>query len=134
MLKKTIKKIAIVFSLCCFSFVLAFLFFTSHSAPLSHYAPRKNIIDLHCHVAGIGSGGSGIYLSSQMSESFKLEFYMEAFGVSLEELAEKGDALVVERLSERIAASKFVSKALVLALDGVVTGGELDYSKTEVYV
>jgi hypothetical protein len=60
---------------------------------------------------------------------------LKAFGVSEQELKEKGDVLVVERLSQLLAESKFVKKAVVLAMDGVYDrDGLLDRARTQVYV
>jgi predicted TIM-barrel fold metal-dependent hydrolase len=94
-----------------------------------------NIVDMHCHVAGIGAGGSGCFVSSKLRDSLKFKIYLRAFGVSRQELEEKGDSLVADRVSVSLAQSKYVSKAVMLALDGVVDkNGLLDTNRTEVYV
>jgi len=55
--------------------------------------------------------------------------------VSRKELSAKGDRLVADRISEALAKSKYVRKAVLLALDGVVgADGQLDTNRTEVYV
>jgi hypothetical protein len=55
--------------------------------------------------------------------------------VSEDELRQHGDRIVIEQLSNRIAASQTVNKAVILAMDGYVTeGGLLDRDKTQVYV
>jgi predicted TIM-barrel fold metal-dependent hydrolase len=96
---------------------------------------RQAIIDIHCHTAGIGAGNSGCFVGSRMRRSWKYPFYLKAFGVTEEELSREGDALILRRLSERLAASSRVQAAVVLALDGVVDGrGELDPERTELYV
>jgi predicted TIM-barrel fold metal-dependent hydrolase len=59
---------------------------------------------------------------------------LKAFGVTEEDLKKHGDDLVVDRLSELLDSSKYVRMAVVLAMDGVVTDGELDTSLTQVYV
>jgi hypothetical protein len=93
------------------------------------------IIDLHCHTAGIGAGGSGCFLSPAMDRSWKTRFYLKAFGVTRPELEQAGDGLVLERLSALLARSTRVRAAVVLALDGVVDGqGELDRERTELYI
>lgn len=91
-------------------------------------------LDVHVHTAGVGAGKSGIYLAPKLSESYKRWFYLRAFGVSDDELEREGDGLVVRKISEQIASSQLVSKAVVLALDGVVTNGALDLGKTEIFV
>jgi hypothetical protein len=59
---------------------------------------------------------------------------MWGFGVSERELLEKGDGLVVDRMYELLKKSKYVEKAVVLAMDGVVSDGLLDTSRTVFYV
>ena len=92
-------------------------------------------IDMHVHIGCIGAGGSGCYLSPLLSEGYKYPFYLRAFDTTAEELASEGDSIVVTKLGEKIAASKWVSKAVVLAMDGVIgEDGVLDYERTQVYV
>jgi predicted TIM-barrel fold metal-dependent hydrolase len=107
--------------------------------PARPYRPVEpipgNIIDMHCHVAGIGAGGSGCFVSSDLRHNFRFKAYLHSFGVSENELLEKGDGLVGDRISETLAQSKYVNKAILLALDGMVDDhGNLDTNRTEVYV
>lgn len=93
------------------------------------------VIDMHCHVAGIGAGGSGCFLSTAMARSWKTGFYFRAFGVSKAEVQQEGDGLIIRRLSARLAGSSRVQAAVLLALDGVVdANGELDRQQTELYI
>ena len=93
------------------------------------------IVDMHCHVAGIGAGGSSCFVSPRLRNNFRFKIYLRSFGVSEAELQQKGDSLVGDRISESLAQSKYVSRAVLLALDGVVgTDGNLDTNRTEVYV
>lgn len=93
------------------------------------------IIDIHCHVAGIGAGDSGCFLSRAMERSWKTLFYFKAFGITRDELRREGDGLILQRVSQRLAASNRVQAAVVLALDGVVDDrGELDRERTELYI
>jgi len=95
----------------------------------------KSIIDMHVHTAGIGRHGSGCYISPVLADSYKFRWYLGAFGVSREELERDGDAIVIERISARIAESRVIDKAVILAMDGIVDArGELDRSRTQVYV
>ena len=92
-------------------------------------------LDMHVHAAGIGAGGSGAFVSEAMAGSWRMPFYLRAFGVSRSELEAAGDALVIARISARVAESRRIRRAVVLALDGVVDGsGELDRAATQVYV
>lgn len=93
------------------------------------------IVDMHCHVAGIGAGGSGCFVSRELRNSWKLAIYLRSFGVTERELMETGDRLVPDRISQMLTESKYVSKAVVLALDGVIgKDGLLDTDRTQVYV
>jgi predicted TIM-barrel fold metal-dependent hydrolase len=83
----------------------------------------SGIVDMHCHIAGIGAGGSGYWVSPRMRNNFRFKIYLRSFGVSEKELLAHGDSLV----GDHISAS--------LALDGVVDGqGNLDTNRSEVYV
>ena len=97
--------------------------------------PAGPFVDLHCHTAGIGAGNSGCFVSEDLRHSFKFRFYLKSFGVTESEILREGDAIVLTRLSERLAASVHVRQAVVLALDGVVDAeGKLDRAQTEIYV
>jgi predicted TIM-barrel fold metal-dependent hydrolase len=93
------------------------------------------ITDMHCHLAGIGAGGSGCFVSPKLRHNWRFKIYLHSFGVSQPELMEQGDHLVADRISASLAQSQYVSKVVLLALDGVVgADGNLDTNRTEVYV
>lgn len=107
--------------------------------PARPYRPVEpipsNIIDMHCHIAGIGAGGSGCFVSPALRHNFRFKIYLRSFGVSEEELLQKGDGLVADRISASLARGRYVNRAVLLALDGVVdANGQLDTNRTEVYV
>lgn len=92
-------------------------------------------LDMHVHVAGIGAGDSGCFLSEWMRDGYKFKFYLAAFDVTLQELEDEGDQVLLHKISSKIHRSRTVSKAVVLALDGVIDkAGELDRERTQVYV
>ena len=92
------------------------------------------IVDMHCHIAGIGAGGSGCFISPKLRDNWRFNIYLRAFGVTRQEVEAKGDALIGEKVSASLAQSRFVSAAIILALDGVVDAdGRLDTNRTEVY-
>jgi predicted TIM-barrel fold metal-dependent hydrolase len=96
--------------------------------------PAK-IVDMHCHIAGIGAGGSGCFVSPRLRNNWRFHIYLRAFGVSQKEVLEKGDSLIADRISESVTQSKYVSQVVLLALDGVIgPDGQLDMNCTEVYV
>jgi predicted TIM-barrel fold metal-dependent hydrolase len=93
------------------------------------------IVDMHCHIAGIGAGGSGCFVSPRLQHNWRFKIYLHSFGVTEKELLQSGDSLVGDRISASLAQSKLVSRAVLLALDGVVDAdGNLDTNRTEVYV
>ena len=97
--------------------------------------PTAPFLDLHCHTAGLGGGNSGCFVSDKLRHSFKLRFYLKSFGVTEDEILREGDALVLTRISERLAQSSQVNRAVILALDGVIDAhGQLDRAQTEIYV
>ena len=96
---------------------------------------ERNCIDIHCHAAGIGAGGSGCFVSRAIRRSWKFGIYLKAFAVSEQELVSEGDGLIIRRLSENLRHSRRVDAAVVLAMDGVIAGnGELDRERTEIYI
>lgn len=102
---------------------------------LAAAAAPAAVMDLHCHVAGIGAGGSGCFVADRMRRNWRWLPYLRAFGVTTRELEQQGDALLIRRLSARLAASREVGAAVILALDGVVgADGGLDRARTECYV
>ncbi|GFO62652.1 amidohydrolase family protein [Geomonas paludis] len=95
----------------------------------------KGIIDIHCHTAGIGAGNSGCFISPAMRRSWRYRVFLKAFGVTEQELLEKGDGLVMRRTSESLASSERVTAAVILAMDGAVDDkGELDRAQTEMFI
>lgn len=95
----------------------------------------KQIIDFHVHVAGLGYGNSGCFISDEMRNNFRFRFYLMAMGTSLKELEQEGDQIVFKKISDAVAKSSVVDKAVILSLDGVVDEkGELDKAKTQIYV
>ena len=92
-------------------------------------------VDLHVHTAGLGVGNSGAFIGPELSESYKFPIYLQAFGVTEEEIRTRGDAVVLERIAERVRASKNVDRAVVLAMDGIIDDeAKLDRSRTQIYV
>ncbi len=93
------------------------------------------MIDIHCHTAGIGAGGSGCFVSQGLRRSFRYRFYLKAFGITERELLTEGDRLIIQRISQSLAGSLRVSTAVILALDGVAAkDGALDKAATEIYI
>jgi predicted TIM-barrel fold metal-dependent hydrolase len=106
--------------------------------PARPYRPVQpipdSIVDMHCHIAGIGAGDSGCFISPKLRDNWRFSIYLRAFGVTKAEVLEKGDGVIGDKISASLAQSRFVSKAVILAMDGVVDAdGLLDTNRTEVY-
>ncbi len=114
--------------------LLLFIPFTNCLA--NEQLEKLNIIDWHAHVAGLGYGDSGNFINKDMRNNFRFGFFMRWMLVSEKELKQHGDQIVVKRLSEKLAKSKYVDQAVVLALDGVIdeTTKQLDKSLTQLHV
>ena len=103
--------------------------------PIQTCARDSFVVDMHVHTAGVGFGGSGCFVSDSLRNGYKFNWYLAAFGVTLEELEQHGDALIIERLSRRVAESTEVDKAVLLAMDGVVgNDGQLNKLETQVFI
>jgi uncharacterized protein len=95
----------------------------------------STIIDIHCHAAGIGAGGSGCFVSAALRGNWRYRVYLRSFGVTEREIAVEGDALLIRRLSATLAGSRLVSTAVLLAMDCVIgDNGEPDLDRTEIYI
>jgi len=102
---------------------------------LADAATRPPVVDLHCHVAGLGAGESGSFVSLRMRRSFRFPFFLRAFGVSRREIEREGDGVIVRRVSERLARSREVDRALLLPLDAVVDpDGRENREATDLFV
>lgn len=85
------------------------------SEPVS--APPTGILDMHCHVAGIGAGESGAWVSKELRGSWKFPLYLRIFETSEKELNTFGDAKLLDTVHRRILESKHVQDAVILAMD-----------------
>ncbi len=106
-----------------------------YDKPLPNPLPTTPIIDMHIHAAGLGYGDSGCFVSDALKNSYKFDYYLNAFGASQAEIVEQGDQIIIQRIAEMLRASENVDGAVVLAMDGVINAaGELDKEKTQVYI
>lgn len=101
--------------------------------PVQHLP--ENIIDMHVHIAGVGSKNSGCFVSATMRKDWRFKLYLRSFDVSEKEILAQGDMLIADKMSKLLVESHYVSRAVILALDGVVdANGNLDFANTEIYV
>ena len=112
---------------------LRLVFFRGHFRTPT--APPTGIIDMHCHTAGIGAGGSDAWVSDTLRKSWKFKLYLKIFGSTEAELTEKGDARLMEIIAQSIRESVHVDGAVILAMDAPhTTEGEVDLESGEVIV
>jgi predicted TIM-barrel fold metal-dependent hydrolase len=113
---------------------LRLLFFQGPYLPATPL-PAAPLVDVHCHAAGIGAGGSGCRLSDAMIHNVRFHFFLRALGVARDQLERDGDTRIIERIAERLGQSARVGHAIILAMDGVVdANGNLALDQTEFYV
>lgn len=99
------------------------------------FDPPEGVIDMHCHTAGFGAGGSGARVSKELEESWKFGVYLRIFGSNRREVEEQGDELISKIIDRKIAESKHVDGAVILAMDHPYTdSGEIDEEAVEVVV
>jgi hypothetical protein len=97
--------------------------------------PPNGILDMHCHTAGFGAGGSGARVSKALRESWKFKLYLKIFGTSEEEVSQKGDEIVMDVIVKQIAKSQFIDDVVILAMDAPYdVEGNLVEDQLEVYV
>ena len=97
---------------------------------------RKKVIDVHTHLACTSAEKNGCRILPAFLKHWKYSVYIDAFGLSKEEAqSPDADDLIADRLSDLVAQSEFLSKAVVLALDGYYhLDGTLDLERTQVLV
>lgn len=114
--------------------LLVAVYLLTPQAVLDYEVPRRGYVDAHAHLVGIGAGDSGCYTHPDLADSLRFDLYLRGFGVTRDELDRHGDALIAERLDRVVAESRYVRRAVILALDGVVRNDAIDRSATRIYV
>ncbi len=97
---------------------------------------KLTITDWHVHVAGLGYGNSENFVNETMRNNYRFKYFSKWMNVTGKELETFGDQIVIERLNKRIEQSKYIDKAIILALDGVIDKKtkQLDKVNTQYYV
>ncbi len=116
-------------------FFTTFMFFRDHKIEHLNPGVGKSIIDVHVHVAGLGYGESGCFINETMRNNIRFPFYLWSMDVTEEELIQQGDQILFKKLSDKIARSETIKKAVILAMDGFVDdNGLLNKQETQIYV
>ena len=92
--------------------------------------PRSPVYDFHVHLFGIGTGGTGCYLSELVREHWNFPFFLKLLKLREEHLDQDFVATLVRQLR-----SSSTTKAVLLAHDGRYDReGRFDCEATNVYV
>lgn len=90
-------------------------------------------IDVHCHLGGLGTDGSGISTSPRFRRGLVLPFILRLMKVKRSDFAH-ADRLYVERLAGWVRDSSSIDRAVALAFDGRWRAGELDRARSTLVV
>lgn len=121
------------------AFTIAVIYFLLRRPP---YLPPEELpkvtggfTDLHVHTAGIGAGNSGCFVNERLRSDFRFPIFLRAFGVEVEDVKREGDEVLLTKIASGIRESRFVGRAIVLAMDGVYNElGELNRERTQIYI
>ena len=92
------------------------------------------MIDCHVHLAALRTKDNGCYISPRLLDSPLFRFLRWKHHLPIEDAGRSNQKYVEELLSE-LRRSKYVTKAVLLGMDGVYgTNGTLDEEKTEFLV
>jgi predicted TIM-barrel fold metal-dependent hydrolase len=102
---------------------------SSISRPLS---PLR--IDVHVHLAGVGTGGSGCWLSPRFASRYTFRILRRLYGITDAEMRESVDQSWAAGIAERVRESE-LDRAVALGFEGVYDArGELDEARTQMIV
>lgn len=91
-------------------------------------------IDMHVHLAGVGTGDSGCWISPRFRRRASFRLLRRLYGITGAQLRESVDRDWADRVAAQVAASE-LDAAVVLGFDGVYDGrGELDRSRSQLIV
>ena len=134
-LSSLVKKVGLLFLILVLGAIGGRLLFFKGPVLPPASLPATPIIDMHIHIAGLGHGGSGCFISDELKKGYKFAYYLSAFGVSEQEIKRKGDQYLIEKVAKTVASSRHVQGAIVLAMDGVIDKhGKLDRTRTQFYI
>ncbi|WP_224772661.1 amidohydrolase family protein [Pelagicoccus enzymogenes] len=102
--------------------------------PVAEEVPT-GVVDMHCHTAGIGAGGSEARISAALRASWRFRVYLKIFGCNEKLLAQHGDVFILDGINRAIGESKHVRAAVILAMDAPYRdNGEIFEEAVEVWV
>ncbi|HVE14658.1 MAG TPA: amidohydrolase family protein, partial [Elusimicrobiota bacterium] len=91
----------------------------------------SGLTDVHVHLAALPEPGNGCLLSKRMREGWLARLVCRVQGLPIDDPA-TANRLYIERLKRELGASSLVSRAVLLAMDGVYgADGRLDEARTD---
>ena len=102
----------------------------AHPAAADAVAPR---VDVHVHLGGLGTNGSGISVSHRFRRGLVFRALLRSLGVTRAQLGE-ADRLYVEGVARLVRESSTIDRAVVLAMDGRWRDGRLDRERSPLVV
>lgn len=91
-------------------------------------------VDVHAHLAGVGAGGSGCWISPRFLGRWTFQALRRLWGVTDEQLRTTADADWAALLAERVRASE-LDRAVALGFEGVYgADGRLDEGRSQMVV
>ncbi len=91
-------------------------------------------IDVHVHLGGFGTDGSGISLSPQFRRSIAMRAILHGLKLKTAEDWAHADRIYLERLASLVKASTSIDRAVVLAMDGRWRDGSVDRERSPLVV
>ena len=132
---KTIALVSIIIGIALLTYPL----FSEHETALPYQAPdlpRKDMVDIHFHGA-CASAVFDCFISEQTREKFfglKFSAYLKSFGIDQADIDAQNDAEIFRQAHLLVKDSRYLSHAVVLAMDGVYDStGKLDRQRSAVY-
>ena len=90
----------------------------------------KSLVDLHVHLAALPTADNGCYLSPRVLRKWVARLLLRRLRIDPNDPV-GGNRRYLEQLLDYIRTSRWVGRAVLLALDGVYDdGGRLDYGRT----
>ena len=123
--------------ICLFALTFVCIYGVAEDSPEDETSEEEShgYLDMHVHTAGIGSRGSGSFIHPSLMRSYKFPYYLNALDVTLDEVKQYGDQIVLRKLAQGVRESAEVNGAVILAMDGVVDEhGNLDRDRTQIYI
>lgn len=91
------------------------------------------VIDVHVHLAGLGAGGTGCFVSEKMKRTLVYQILKRFVDFDVND--PDVDRIYARRLANLIKSAEHVDRAVVFAMDGVYgDDGKLDTERSHMYV